>query len=113
MQKKVLTIVLNKKKKSYYIKWNNIKAKRIVLVKWNMRNFMLFRNKNEKYGKYPCVDLLNNAIRFLQRNGGENANDELAIEEIVYAISKADGRFHEDVKSRLLQKEKWKRYFGE
>ena len=78
-----------------------------------MRNFMLFRNKNEKYGKYPCVDLLNNAIRFLQRNGGENANDELAIEEIVHAISKANGRFHDDVKSRLLQKEKWKRYFGE
>ena len=47
------------------------------------------KKKNARFGRYPSCDLLNNALYFLFRN---NPGDrETAIEEIVHAISKADG----------------------
>lgn len=47
--------------------------------------------KSSKFGKYPSCDHLNNAIRFLQNGDTDNA-----MIEIIFAIDKADGYFHED-----------------
>lgn len=52
---------------------------------------MNIKKKNALFGRYPSCDLLNNALRFL-REGETNA----AIEEIIFAIEKAGGYFHED-----------------
>lgn len=61
----------------------------------------MFKKKNNIFGKYPCNDYLNNALRFLLRNG--EGDRELAIEEIVYAIRKADGYLCDDVKEKILE----------
>ena len=47
------------------------------------------KKKNARFGRYPSCDLLNNALYFLFRN--DPGDRETAIEEIVHAISKADG----------------------
>ena len=52
---------------------------------------MNIKKKNAVFGKYPSCDMLNNALRFLR-----NGNTDCAIEEIIFAIEKADGYFHED-----------------
>ena len=52
---------------------------------------MNVKKKNALFGKYPSCDLLNNALRFLRE---EKTN--VAIEEIIFAIEKAGGYFHED-----------------
>ena len=52
---------------------------------------MNIKKKNALFGKYPSCDLLNNALRFL-RDGKVDA----AVEEIIFAIEKADGYFHAD-----------------
>lgn len=56
-----------------------------------MRN-MLTKKKNAIFGRYPCCDLVNNAIRFILK--GEY---DLAISELVCAIHEANGYIHEDV----------------
>lgn len=60
---------------------------------------MFGKKKKSLYGQYPSNDMLNNAIRFILSD-----KPNLAIEEIVYAISKADGQLCEDVKEQLLAK---------
>ena len=62
-------------------------------------DFVTNLKKNNLFGKYPCNDYLNNALRFLLRNN--DGDRELAIEEIVYAIRKADGYLYDDVKATL------------
>ena len=52
---------------------------------------MNIKKKNVLFGKYPSCDMLNNALRFLR-----DGNADRAIEEIIFAIEKADGYFHED-----------------
>ena len=52
---------------------------------------MIVKKKNALFGRYPCCDLLNNALRFLREG-----KTDIAIEEIIFAIKKADGYFHED-----------------
>lgn len=59
----------------------------------------MLRKKKSLYGQYPSNDMLNNAIRFILAD-----KPNLAIEEIVYAISKADGQLYKDVKEKLLVK---------
>ena len=59
--------------------------------------------QNNMFGKYPCNDYLNNALRFLLRNG--EGDRELAIEEIVYAIRKADGYLCDDIKEKINELE--------
>ena len=51
---------------------------------------------NAIFGKYPCCDLLNRALRFLLDNDSVSA-----AEDIVLAIEKADGYFYEDVAEKL------------
>ena len=64
---------------------------------------MFFKKKNAGVGKYPSCDMLNNAIRFLR-----NGDAESALMEIILAIEKADGYFHEDIKPIVDEtKEKW------
>ena len=52
---------------------------------------MNIKKKNALFGRYPSCDLLNNALRFLR-----DGNTDEAIEEIIFAIEKAGGYFHED-----------------
>ena len=59
----------------------------------------MLRKKKSLYGQYPSNDMLNNAIRFILDD-----KPNLAIEEIVHAISKADGQLYKDVKEQLLVK---------
>lgn len=66
---------------------------------------MNVKKKNALFGRYPSCDLLNNALRFLR-----DGNTDEAIEEIIFAIEKAGGYFHEDnvqmvadAKKRLME----------
>ena len=65
---------------------------------------MNIKNKNALFGKYPSCDMLNNALRFLR-----DGKTDCAIEEIIFAIEKANGYFYEDnvnmVKDAM---ERWK-----
>lgn len=51
---------------------------------------------NAIFGRYPCCDLLNCALRFLL-----DGKPELAKDDIIHAIYKADGYFYQDVAERL------------
>lgn len=62
------------------------------------------KKKNALFGRYPSCSLLNNALRFL-REGKTNE----AIEEIIFAIEKAGGYFHEDNVQMVEEAQKrWK-----
>lgn len=53
---------------------------------------MIVKKKNALFGRYPSCDLLNNALRFIR-----DGKVDVAGEEIVRAIQKADGYFYEDL----------------
>ena len=57
------------------------------------------KSKNAIFGRYPCCDLLNNALRSLLKG----KNDD-AFCEIVYAIRKANGYFHMDIAEKIEEK---------
>lgn len=61
------------------------------------------KKKNALFGRYPSCDMLNNALRFIYEG-----KFDAACSEIVFAIEKAGGYFHEDVAPIV---EKIKRYF--
>lgn len=69
---------------------------------------MFYKKKNARFGRYPSCDMLNNAIRFLL--DGKDGN--FAIEEIVFAIQKADGYIYEDLKEGVeaVMEERRQRY---
>lgn len=50
------------------------------------------KKKNALFRRYPLCDMLNNALRFIR-----DGNIDAASEEIIFAIEKAGGYFHEDV----------------
>ena len=50
------------------------------------------KKKNALFGRYPSCDMLNNALRFIR-----DGKIDYACEEIVFAIEKAGGYFHEDI----------------
>lgn len=52
---------------------------------------MRIKKKNALIGRYPSCDMLNNALRFLRDGKVEDA-----VTEIIFAIEKADGYFHDD-----------------
>lgn len=54
------------------------------------------KKSNAIFGKYPCCDLLNQALRFILDD-----KPELAKDDIVHAICKANGYFYDDVAERL------------
>lgn len=53
---------------------------------------MKTKKRNAVFGRYPCCDLVNNAIRFILK--GET---DQAIEELLQAIWKSDGYVHDDI----------------
>lgn len=59
---------------------------------------MFFKAKNAVFGRYPCCDMINNAIRFILKG----QNDE-AIEELLQTIWKANGYLHEDLKDDVQE----------
>ena len=61
---------------------------------------MLFRKKKDRIGQYPSFDMLNNALRFLFE--GDVDSNMKAIEEIMYAIIKAEGFFYESNFDKLV-----------
>lgn len=54
------------------------------------------KKANAIFGRYPCCDLLNRALRYTLDN-----DQVKATESIVLAIEKAGGYFYEDVAERL------------
>lgn len=54
------------------------------------------KKSNAIFGRYPCCDLLNQALRFIL-----DGKSDLAKDDIVYAIYKAGGYFYKDVAERL------------
>lgn len=52
---------------------------------------MRTKKKNALFGRYPSCDMLNNALRFLR-----DGKTDCAMIEIIFAIDKADGYFHDD-----------------
>lgn len=56
--------------------------------------------KQKMLGEYPACDHLNIALRKLLGSADEN---RVAIEEIVYAITKSNGYFCDDVKNALVK----------
>lgn len=52
---------------------------------------MNIKKKNALFGRYPTCDMLNNALRFIR-----NGKVDRAVEEIIFAIEKAGGYFHDD-----------------
>ena len=51
-------------------------------------------NWNKKYGKYPCQDYLNNALRYLAADKVMNMD---AMLEICHCLHKAGGEIYPDV----------------
>lgn len=63
---------------------------------------MNVKKKNAPFGRYPSCDLCNNALRFLLEG-----KPNIVFEEIVHAISKADGYFHDDIAQKVKEKMGW------
>ena len=59
---------------------------------------MFTKKKNAVFGRYPCCDLINNAIRFII-----NGKPDIAIEELLQAIWKADGYLHKDIEDKVVE----------
>ena len=57
---------------------------------------MLTKKKNAVFGRYPCCDMVNNAIRFII-----DGKSDSAIEELLQAIWKADGYLHDDISDKV------------
>ena len=59
---------------------------------------MLTKKKNAMFGRYPCCDMVNNAIRSIIEGKSDSA-----IEELLQAIYKADGYLHEDIVNKVYE----------
>lgn len=55
---------------------------------------MLLKKRNSAFGRYPCCDMVNNAIRDIL-----NGNNDSAVEELLQVIWKADGYLHKDLEN--------------
>ena len=65
-----------------------------------MNLFKFFNDHNYRLSQYPSCDHLNCALNILLQNPMKN---RVAIEEICYAIVKADGYFYDHVKEKLIE----------
>lgn len=65
---------------------------------------MKIKKKNAVFGRYPCCDMVNNAIRDIL-----NGRPDDAVEELLQTIYKVDGYLHEDlqVKVEEIHKRIW------
>lgn len=66
---------------------------------------MITKKKNAIFGRYPCCDMVNNAIRMIL-----NGRTDAAVEELYQAIIKAGGYIHADLgeKVDVVHKRVWK-----
>jgi len=60
--------------------------------------FVTTKKKNAIFGRYPCCDMVNNAIRYIL----EGKNDA-AIEELLQAIWKSDGYLYEHLEKPVAE----------
>ena len=62
---------------------------------------MMFKIKSKRedrrMGEYPCIDYVNNAMRYLMH---DPPLVEVALEELYWAVTKSGGRFYDDVKTK-------------
>lgn len=67
---------------------------------------MLTKKKNAVLGRYPCCDMVNNAIRHIL-----NGHKEDAVEELLQVIWKANGYLHEDLENDVqkIHERIWKK----
>ena len=68
------------------------------LLGWFTEKGKTMFRKRKPFAEYPACDHLNIALRTLLDNADEN---RFAIEEIVFAITKANGYFYDNVKDLL------------
>lgn len=59
---------------------------------------MLTKKKNAILGRYPCCDLINNAIRCIL-----NGDTDSAVEELLQTIWKSNGYLYEDLKEEVTE----------
>lgn len=66
---------------------------------------MLIKKRNALFGRYPCCDMVNNAIRHIL-----NGQSDDAIEELLQTIWKANGYLHKDIEEDVWKIHKciWK-----
>lgn len=57
---------------------------------------MHVKKRNAIFGRYPCSDMINNAIRLILEG-----KTDYAIEELLQTLWKADGYLHEDLKNQV------------
>lgn len=57
---------------------------------------LLKKKKNAIFGRYPCCDMVNNAIRFVL-----DGKTDAAVEELVQCIYKSDGYLYEDLQEKV------------
>ena len=55
---------------------------------------MLTKKRDAVFGRYPCCDMVNNAIRYILRGDKDSA-----VEELLQTIWKANGYLHEDLEN--------------
>ena len=56
-----------------------------------------YKKKNAVFGRYPCCDLVNNAIRFILQG-----KTDVAIDSLLRAIFTADGYIHKDLAEEAI-----------
>lgn len=54
------------------------------------------KHKDAIFGRYPCCDFVNNAIRFIL-----DGKMDAAVDELLQVIWKSGGYLHEDLKPRV------------
>ena len=57
---------------------------------------IITKKRDAVFGRYPCCDMINNAIRLIH-----DGNNDAAIEELFQVIQKAGGYLHEDLKTKV------------
>lgn len=67
---------------------------------------MLTKKRNAVFGRYPCCDMVNNAIRCILHEDKDSA-----IEELLQTIWKANGYLHEDLENDVqkIHESVWKK----
>ena len=65
---------------------------------------MFAKKRNAIFGRYPCCDLVNNAIRYIL-----NGDNDYAVEELLQTIWKADGYLHKDLENdvKIIHERIW------
>lgn len=67
---------------------------------------MLVKKRNAVFGRYPCCDMVNNAIRHILYGDKDSA-----VEELLQTIWKANGYLHEDLENDVqkIHERVWKK----